>query len=60
MTTLLDLVQVPETEDIAVEDYDFDAQIRFSTLPTMNYTMGSIATFDFNGRPKDSQNDYND
>jgi hypothetical protein len=60
MTTLLDLVQVPEIEDIAVEEYDFDAQIRFATLPTMNFTMGSIATFDYAGKPKDSQNDNND
>ena len=60
MTTLLDLVQVPEIEDITVEDYDFDAQIRFATLPTMGFTMGSIATFDPQGRPQDSRADQND
>jgi hypothetical protein len=60
MTTLLDLVREPSTQELTVEEYDFESQTRFSLSPQMFMTTGTIATFDWQGKPKDSQSDNND
>lgn len=58
MTTVLDLVANPSVRQIEVEDYDFNTQIRFNSSPQMGFpTSGTVATFDFQGRPNDSRSD---
>ena len=55
------LARKPITLSFLAPEYDFDSQRRWDEpLLAGRYTSGSIQTFDFHGKPKDSQSDYND
>lgn len=57
MTTLLDLVKEPKVASITVEEYDFERQSSAVGTPKMWTTTGTIQTYDFSGKPSDSQSD---
>jgi hypothetical protein len=57
-----DVAVAPLVQNIVVPDYDFVAQRRWSGSETKlaSFTAGSVQTYDFQGKPNDSQMDNND
>jgi hypothetical protein len=63
MTTLLtpeDLSQTPPTYEFELPAYDWNRQQRTDVMAAGKYTSRSVQTFDYRGKPTDSNSDYND
>jgi hypothetical protein len=58
-----DVAVAPLVQNVVVPDYDFVTQRRWSGSEIKlagNYTAGSVQTYDFQGKPNDSNMDSND
>jgi hypothetical protein len=58
-----DVAVVPLVQNVVVPDYDFVAQRRWSGSEIKlagSFTAGSVQTYNFQGKPVDSQMDSND
>jgi hypothetical protein len=57
LITPLMLATAPMTIDVPKSTYDHKAQTSTSNYKKLAFTMNGTQTFDFNGRPRDADND---
>jgi len=62
MLTPSQIAVAPKAISMLSTEYSFPTQQREGNVPVeaRNYTWGSVQTYDFSGRPYDSQGDYYD